>query len=221
MIFNICDMPFTAKNLCVFLTWASIIFCSSFWLCLVNKLGFYVAQQVGFFRISGIRHTHVFVALVPEVLKLYIIHKLQVRARKSVSWHQRGQYSSQKTQQVITWALLQMYPKWWDLLPSVNKPVHPILTRKEGFYDTDTYRCSFHTAFVKGDKLSFLGMLSPRLLAFLFRVSYHIEIPVLKLRLRFLRWVEWYAIDPRNKKNVLSRTPLPLGSLSKRVLCVL
>lgn len=48
----------------------------------------------------------------------------------------------------------------------------------------------FTLPFVKGDELSFLGMLSPRLLAFLFQVSYHIEIPMLKLRMCFLRWVE-------------------------------
>ena len=77
MIFNLCDMPFTANNLFVFLTWAQNHPLLLFWLCLVNKLEFYVAQQVGFFRIGRIILTCVFVTLVPEVLKLYIIHKLQ------------------------------------------------------------------------------------------------------------------------------------------------
>lgn len=31
---------------------------------------------MGFFKIGGIIHAHVFVTLVPKVLKLYIIHKL-------------------------------------------------------------------------------------------------------------------------------------------------
>lgn len=34
---------------------------------------------MGFFKIGGIIHAHVFVTSVPEVLKLFIIHKLQVR----------------------------------------------------------------------------------------------------------------------------------------------
>lgn len=95
MIFNLCDMSFTADNLFVFLTWAPNLPLLLVWLCLVSKLGFYVAQQVGFFRIGGIIHTHGFVASVPEVLKSCIIHKLHVRERKSVSWHQRGKEHSE------------------------------------------------------------------------------------------------------------------------------